>query len=78
MDFGRQRIYTVGEFITVTRPAGLIRRRPMFDSLEEQMKADESKATSPRERAMKWIIGAVVVVVVFGGLYVGVHMLNGS
>jgi hypothetical protein len=50
----------------------------MFDSLEEQMKSDESKATNPRERAMKWVIGAVVTIVVFGGLYVGVHLLNGS
>lgn len=50
----------------------------MFDSLDEQMKSDESKATNLRERAMKWTIGTVVMAVILVGLYVGFNLLNGS
>ncbi len=50
----------------------------MFDSLDEQMKNDDAKVVSSRERALKWALVALVSLVVFGGLYVGVHLMQGS
>ncbi len=49
----------------------------MFDSLDEQIRADDHKAVSSRERAIKWVIGALVAIAVFGGLIVGVHRIGG-
>lgn len=49
----------------------------MFDSLDSQMKADESKAVSAKERAVKWFVGAILAVAIFGGLYLSVHLLQG-
>ena len=48
----------------------------MFDSLEEQIKHDDQAEISPRERVMHWIAIAVVSVVVFGGLILGIKMLG--
>ena len=48
----------------------------MFDSLEEQMKHDAQAESTPRERLMKWVVVAVSSVVLFGGLYYGVRMLE--
>jgi len=48
----------------------------MFDSLDEQMKADEKKESSSTERIMRWVAVAIVSVLVFGGLYLGVTMLS--
>jgi hypothetical protein len=48
----------------------------MFDSLDEQIKADDRKSSSPRERMMLWVAVAVVTVLVFGGLYYGVRVLE--
>ena len=48
----------------------------MFESLDEQMKHDEQEATSPRERWIKWALVAVTSVVLFGGLYMGVRLLE--
>jgi hypothetical protein len=50
----------------------------MFDSLDEQIKADEHKSVSNQERYVRWLIVAVISILVFGGLYFGVHMLQGS
>jgi hypothetical protein len=50
----------------------------MFDSLDEQMKNDDNKVSTGRERALKWVLVLVVSVVVFGGLYLGVHLMQGS
>jgi preprotein translocase subunit SecE len=50
----------------------------MFDSLDEQMRNDDNKVSSSRERAMKWLLVVLISVMVFGGLYYGVHMLQGS
>lgn len=50
----------------------------MFDSLDEQMKNDDAKVSTSRERLMKWLLVVLVSIVVFGGLYVGVHMMQGS
>jgi|YNPBryantNP2012_1023418.scaffolds.fasta_scaffold05496_3 hypothetical protein len=48
----------------------------MFESLDDQMKHDEMEATTPRERWLKWVLAGVVAVLVFGGLYVGVRLLE--
>jgi hypothetical protein len=50
----------------------------MFESLDEQLKLDAHKSTSSTERAMRWVIGIVVALIVFGGLYWGVHMMQGG
>lgn len=48
----------------------------MFEGLDEQIKHDDLIETTPRERLMKWIIGAVIAIAVFGGLYLGLHFLQ--
>jgi hypothetical protein len=48
----------------------------MFDSLEEQMKHDDQEAISPKERMLKWLFGAITAVVVFGGLYMGIRLIE--
>jgi len=50
----------------------------MFESLDEQIKLDEHKASSNTERFVRWSLGVLVAVVVFGGLYWAVHLLQGS
>ena len=47
----------------------------MFESLAEQMKHDDAKATSPRQRMAKWAVIAVVAVVVFGAAYFALQNL---
>lgn len=48
----------------------------MFESLDEQMKHDEDLETTPRERWLKYALVAVVSVILFAGLYMGVRMLE--
>jgi hypothetical protein len=48
----------------------------MFDSLDDQMKRDELKESSSTERWLRWAVVAVVSVLLFGGLYYGVRMLE--
>ena len=48
----------------------------MFDILDDQMKSDEEKATTKRERAIRWALIALLSVVLFGALYVGIHFLQ--
>jgi hypothetical protein len=47
----------------------------MFASLEEQMKHDDAKAASPRERMTKWAVIAFLAIAVFGGLYYAIQAL---
>lgn len=49
----------------------------MFDSLDEQIRSDEHKMVSSRERMVRWLLIALVSVVVFGGLYLAVHFMQG-
>ena len=46
----------------------------MFESLDEQIKIDEHKASSSTERMIRWALIVLVSVIVFGGLYFGVHL----
>jgi Ni,Fe-hydrogenase I cytochrome b subunit len=48
----------------------------VFESLDEQIKHDRKESTSPRERLFLWVSVAIVSVLVFGGLYIGVSALD--
>ena len=48
----------------------------MFESLDEQMKHDEEATTTPKEKYLKWVLVAVTSVILFGGLYMGVRLLE--
>ena len=48
----------------------------MFDSLDEQMKKDEDRVSSGKERMMRWAIVVIAAVVVFGGVILGVRYLG--
>lgn len=48
----------------------------MFDSLADRIKQDERREVSSTERLVKWAVGAVISVLVFGGLYMGVRLLE--
>lgn len=48
----------------------------MFDSLDEQMKHDAAKETTKTEQAVKWVVVATLSIVLFGGLYFAVRMLE--
>ena len=48
----------------------------MFDSLDEQMKKDEDRVTSPKERIVRYVIYLIAGLVVFGGLIMGVRSLS--
>jgi len=50
----------------------------MFDSLDEQIRADEHRSVTSKERLLRWVLIAVVSIVVFGGLYIGVHLMQGT
>ncbi len=49
----------------------------MFDSLEERIKHDEAEEVSPRERVAKGLLIAVLSILLFGGLYFAVRMIEG-
>ena len=48
----------------------------MFDSLADRMKEDEKQATKSSERVIRWILVPVVSVLLFGGLYFVVRLLE--
>jgi hypothetical protein len=48
----------------------------MFESLDEQIKLDEHKASSNTERLIRWTLIVLVSVIVFGGIYLGVHLMQ--
>ena len=48
----------------------------MFDSLDDQMKRDEERATTKKERMIRYAAIAVTSVLLFGGLYLGVSLVN--
>jgi hypothetical protein len=48
----------------------------MFDSLDEQIKHDRLESTSPKERVFLWVSVTLLSILVFGGLYVGVRVLE--
>lgn len=48
----------------------------MFESLDETMKHDEQRESTPRERITKYIVTALVSLVVVGGLLISIRMLE--
>jgi hypothetical protein len=48
----------------------------MFDSLDEQMKHDDQAVTSSKEKVLRWIAIGVISILVFGGLYFGVSLME--
>jgi hypothetical protein len=48
----------------------------MFESLSDRIKADDAREINQTERVLRWIAVTVVSIVVFGGLYFGVSMLE--
>jgi hypothetical protein len=48
----------------------------MFESLDEQMKKDEDRVISPKERILRYLIYVIVGAAVFGGIFLGVRSLS--
>jgi hypothetical protein len=48
----------------------------MFESLDDQMKHDDKEAKAPKEEVIKWLAIAVLSLVVFGGVFFGVRLLE--
>jgi hypothetical protein len=48
----------------------------MFDSLADRIRQDENEAVNNTERYVRYLIVLVVAVLLFGGLYYGVKMLD--
>jgi hypothetical protein len=48
----------------------------MFESLDEQMKHDDAETSTPKQRMLQWVLAGLVTLVVFGGLYLGVRLLE--
>ncbi len=46
----------------------------MFDSLADQIRHDDQAETTRRDRLIRYIVIAVVSVLVFVGLYMGIRM----
>lgn len=48
----------------------------MFDSLSDQMKHDLEEQTPKTQRIVEYLLVAVVSIVIFGGLYLGIRYLQ--
>jgi hypothetical protein len=48
----------------------------MFDSLADRIREDERKAVNSTERYLRWALVAFLSVVLFGGLYLGVRLME--
>jgi hypothetical protein len=48
----------------------------MFESLSDRIKQDDQKEEPNAERMIKWAVVAVISVLIFGGLYFGVSVLQ--
>ena len=48
----------------------------MFDSLADRIREDDHKEVNNTERYIRWAVVVVVSVVLFGGLYMGVRLLE--
>ncbi len=48
----------------------------MFDSLDEQIRKEENRTSTGKERAMRWVLAAVAAIVVCGGIVLGVQFLK--
>lgn len=48
----------------------------MFDSLADRIREDEHKEVNTTERILRWVAIVVISIVLFGGLYYGVRMME--
>jgi hypothetical protein len=48
----------------------------MFESLDDHMKHDDQEETSRTQRTLKWAVVAAASVLLFGGLYMGIRLLQ--
>ena len=48
----------------------------MFDSLADRMKQDDQVEGASKQRLVQWAIVLVLSVLLFGGLYMGVRLLE--
>jgi hypothetical protein len=49
----------------------------MFESLADRIREDEHSAVKTSERLVRWVVVAIVSVLLFGGLYIGIRVLEG-
>jgi Ni,Fe-hydrogenase I cytochrome b subunit len=47
----------------------------MFDILSDRIKYDEHLQITSGERAVYWVTVALLSILFFGGLYIGIHLL---
>ena len=48
----------------------------MFDSLADRIKEDEHNEVNQTERVIRWVVVGLLSILLFGGLYFGVRMLQ--
>jgi len=48
----------------------------MFESLDDQIKHDTDLEVSKRERVIRWVAIVIVSLLVFGGLFFGVRLVE--
>ena len=48
----------------------------MFDSLSDLIKYDEHLQVRNGERVVYWVVVATISILTFGGLYIGIHLLQ--
>jgi hypothetical protein len=48
----------------------------MFDTLSDQIRHDEHVQISNNERLVRWFVVAIVSLLVFGGLYFAIQLLQ--
>ena len=48
----------------------------MFDTLDDQIKKDLDKQSTPKQRMLMYLVIIVAAVLLFGGLYFGVRMID--
>jgi hypothetical protein len=48
----------------------------MFDSLADRIREDEHKEVNNRERIIRYLAIAILSVLLFGGLYFGVRLME--
>jgi hypothetical protein len=48
----------------------------MFDSLADRIREDEHKEVNQTERIIRWVVVAVLSILLFGGLYMGIRMIE--
>ena len=65
-------LYTADSAATATEGVS-----SMFDSLDEQMKKDDAREVTPRDRYMRWGLTALVTLLLISGLYFGMHLIEG-